>query len=205
MFRAIAVAVMIIAIALIGCSYFSGYAPKSGDIVFQDLSSPQSQAIKLATGSEYTHCGIVFKKDNDFVVYEAIGPVRVVSLQAWIHQGVSGHFVARRLDTSVQKLSDETIDKMRMIAERHLGKPYDQVFNWSDSQMYCSELVWKVYREAAGVELAPLRPLSSYQIDHPAVRQLLRERYGDSIPGAEPVVAPSDLMESDRLKQVYCN
>ncbi|MEW5797294.1 MAG: YiiX family permuted papain-like enzyme [Candidatus Zixiibacteriota bacterium] len=205
MTRPIAVVGLAFILALISCSYFSGYAPKPGDIVFQDLNSPQAQAVKLATGSQYTHCGIIFEQDNNFVVYEAVGPTRVIPLQDWIRQGVKGHFVARRIDTLLAHLTDESLARMRQVGESHLGKPYDPVFNWSDSQMYCSELVWKIYRDGLGLELAPLRKLGGYQIEHPAVRQKLRERYGDSIPLQEPVIAPADLMASERLKQVYSN
>jgi uncharacterized protein YycO len=203
----IRIAALIIAVAVIlaGCSYFSGYAPKSGDIVFQDLDSPQGSAIKLATGSQYTHCGLVFAKDNGFIVYEAVGPVRAIPLQEWIRQGVNGHFVAVRADTTGEQLNDEIIKRMRAIGEQLLGKEYDLVFNWSDSQMYCSELVWKIYREGAGLELAPLRQLGSYQLAHPAVHDKLRERYGDSIPLQESVIAPVDLIESARVKRVYSN
>ena len=196
---------VLVILLVVGCSYFSGYAPKEGDVVFQDLDSPQAQAIRLATGSQYTHCGIVFEKDHDFVVCEAIGPVRTIPLQEWIRQGVAGHFVATRLDSSGRQLDDEVLKRMKAIGDQHLGKPYDAVFNWSDSQFYCSELVWKIYREGAGIELAPLRQLGSYQLDQPAVRVKLKERYGDSIPLQEPVIAPVDILESPRMKQVYSN
>ncbi len=205
MVRILTAVLIAVAFIVVGCSYFSGYAPKAGDIVFQDLESPQGQAIKLATGSPYTHCGIIFEKDRDFVVYEAVGPVRTIPLQEWIRLGVGGHFVASRLDSSGQQLTDDIIKRMQQIGEQHLGKPYDQVFNWSDSQMYCSELVWKIYRDGAGIELSSPRQLGSYQLDHPAVRAKLQERYGDSIPLQEPVVAPVDLMESPHLKKVYSN
>lgn len=33
-----------------------------GDILFQESKSSQSKYIKVATGSRYTHCGIIYKK-----------------------------------------------------------------------------------------------------------------------------------------------
>jgi hypothetical protein len=187
------------------CTRFSGYAPKAGDIVFQDLESTQGQALKLATGSQYTHCGIVFETNGNFVVYDAVGPVRMIPLQEWIRKGVNQHFVAKRLDTLRQNLTKETLEQMRKVAERHLGKEYDPVFDWGDEQMYCSEFVWKVYQEGMGLELTPLRQLGSFQLDHPIVKAKLRERYGDSVPLARPVVSPSDLFDSENLKLVYRN
>jgi uncharacterized protein YycO len=187
------------------CTRFSGYAPKAGDIVFQDLESSQGQAVKLATGSQYTHCGIVFETNGNFVVCDAVGPVRTIPLQEWIRKGVNHHVVAKRLDTLRQNLSKETLEQMRKVAESHLGKEYDPVFDWSDDRMYCSELVWKVYQEGMGFELTPLKQLGSFRLDHPIVKAQLHERYGDSIPLAQPVVAPSDLFDSENLKLVYSN
>ena len=89
---------LLIVFCFSGCSLTS-YQPAGGDILFQDLASAQSQAVKLATHSEYTHCGIVFEVDGQFVVYEAVGPVRAVPLDQWIAQGVDGRAVAMRLDT----------------------------------------------------------------------------------------------------------
>ena len=197
--------VLVILLGAAACTRFSGYAPRAGDIVFQDLESSQSQALKLATGSEYTHCGIVFENDGSFVVYDAVGPVRTIPLQEWIRKGVNRHVVAKRLDTLRRSLTGETLEQMRLVAERHLGKDYDLVFDWSDDQMYCSELVWKVYQEGMALELTPLRQLGSFRLDHPVVKAKLQERYGDSIPLNQPVVTPSDLFDSENLKLVYQN
>jgi hypothetical protein len=49
---------------------------QSGDIIFQTSLSEQSKAIQLATKSEYSHCGIIFKEGNDYYVFEAIQPVK---------------------------------------------------------------------------------------------------------------------------------
>jgi len=198
-------AILLFVVAAVSCSRFSGYAPRAGDIVFQDLESAQGQAVKLATGSQYTHCGIVFDVEGKFMVFDAVGPVRMIPLQEWIRKGVNRHVVAKRLDTLRRSLTGETLQQMRLVAERHLGKEYDLVFSWSDDQMYCSELVWKVYQEGMGFELTPLRQLGSFQLDHPVVKAKLQERYGDSVPLAQPVVAPSDLFDSENLKLVYKN
>src|SRR5690606_34351957 len=48
---------------------------REGDIVFQTGVSDQCEAIKLATKSDYTHCGIIFKEGHEFFVYEAVQPV----------------------------------------------------------------------------------------------------------------------------------
>ncbi len=189
---------------LSGCASDS-YLPTGGDVLFQDLASAQGQAVRLATGSEYTHCGIVFEIDQGFVVYEAVGPVRAIPLDDWIAQGVGGKVVAMRLDTLYGYLTPKALEQMRSVGESHLGKSYDAVFNWSDTQIYCSELVWKIYSEGFGLHLVPPRALGDYDLTDPAVKEKLAERYGDSIPLQEPVVSPGDLADSEMLFTVYQN
>ena len=188
---------------LAGCYGRSRYEPKAGDILFQDLASSQSQAIKLATGSEYTHCGIVFKQAGHWVVYEAVGPVKETPLDEWINQGIDGKYVAKRLTPLGKYLTPAVITRMQGIANKYLGKPYDPFFEWSNERMYCSELVWKVYYEGFGIELAPLRRLGSYDLGSKIVKEKLEDRFGMTVPRNEPVVAPSDIYESPQLFVVF--
>lgn len=191
-----------VAIVLASCSG-SSYQPASGDVLFQDLESNQSMAIKLATGSEWTHVGIVFKHQGKFNVYEAVGPVRAKPLEEWINQGVGQHYVAKRLGEPGQFLTDGNIEEMKRMVNRYLGREYDFAFNWSDQKLYCSELVWKVYYYGYGLKLCDLHKLGDYDLSHEAVQQKMAERYGDNIPLDEPVVAPSDIFDSEDLYTVY--
>jgi hypothetical protein len=68
--------------------------------------------------------------------------------------------------------------------------------------MYCSELVWKIYKAGAGIELAGLRPMDSYRLNDPKVISLIQARWGDDINWKEPMVAPSDLASSPWLEVV---
>jgi len=88
---------------------------------------------------------------------------------------------------------------MRRIGRRFLGRPYDLTFEWDDRRIYCSELVWKIYKEGAGIELGRLQKLKDFDLSHPVVRKKMRERYGSSIPGDEPVISPQALFESPLL------
>ena len=47
-----------------------------GDIIFQSNISPQCRAIELATHSRYSHCGILFKKDGKWFVFERYSLLR---------------------------------------------------------------------------------------------------------------------------------
>ena len=41
---------------------------KSGDIIFQTNPKGQGKAIQLATGSKFTHCGVIFIEGRDTMV-----------------------------------------------------------------------------------------------------------------------------------------
>lgn len=45
---------------------------------------------------------------------------------------------------------------MKQIGEKFKGKPYDIYFEWSDDKIYCSELVWKIYKHALDIEIGQL-------------------------------------------------
>jgi hypothetical protein len=182
-------------------SYLESIRP--GDVVFQDLKTSQSLAIKLATQSEYTHCGVVFESDGKLVVYEAVQPVIVTPLDVWVDRGIDSFFVAKRLLGADSLLSSESLDSMQAVGRHYLGRDYDIYFNWSDDQLYCSELVWKVYNQGAGVVLVEPRLMREYDLSNPAVQAKMKERYGDNPPLDHPMVAPGDLFNSEKLNEVY--
>jgi uncharacterized protein YycO len=177
-------------------------ALKDGDIVFQSFPSRQSNAVKLATQSEYSHCGIVFFEGGLPIVWEAVQPVRRTPLDEWIGRDTTGHYVVKRLRGADSLLSPKIVDSMKSVARGYLGRDYDIYFAWSDNELYCSEFVWKLYYTGAGVKLVSLRRLGDYDLSHPEVQKTMFERWGESFPADEPVVAPQDLYDSDLLELI---
>ena len=171
---------------------------KDGDIIFQRSNSRQAQAIALATHSDYTHMGIVFFEAGVPFVYEAIQPVCKTPLKVWITRGEGGRYIAKRLKDS------SALNIARLLSEVNsmMGKDYDWLFEWTDDRIYCSELVWKAYLRATGLEIGRLRTLGNFNLAHPAVRQLMKERYGDNVPLKMSVIAPCDIFESSLLVTV---
>lgn len=175
---------------------------REGDILFQTSRSAQSRAIQLATHSKYSHMGILFRDGRRWMVYEAVQPVKRTPLEAWIRRGAGGHVVVKRLRDGERRLPPPVVERMKNIGMRFLGRPYDLAFEWSDNRIYCSELVWKIYREGAGLELGALQTLRDFDLSHPAVKAKLRERYGSQPPLDEPVIAPQRIFDCPDLKTV---
>jgi uncharacterized protein YycO len=178
---------------------------KNGDLIFQTSLSGQSKAIQVATHSKYSHCGIIYTDGNDFFVFEAVQPVKRTPLDKWIARGENGKFVIKRLKNAEKVLTPETLQKMKQVGEEFMGKNYDLTFEWSDNKIYCSELIWKVYQRATGIEIGKLQKLSDFDLTSEAVKKKMTERYGNKIPINEIVISPSSIFDSELLITVKTN
>jgi uncharacterized protein YycO len=89
-------------------------------------------------------------------------------------------------------------------AKRQLGKQYDLKFEWSDNKMYCSELVWKIYR-SSGYTLSDPKTFSEYDLTNGIVKNEIKRRYGSSINMNEKIVSPVDLYNSPIVRTIYSN
>jgi len=156
---------------------------KDGDIIFQ---------------SSYSHCGIIFYENNVAYVYEAVQPVGKRTLESWIESGVNEKYVVKRLKDSTIIGTNE-LAEMKKFVLNQFGKNYDGVFNWSDKEMYCSELVYKCYLNACQIKLTTPLPLRDFNIDGPIVRKVMKQRYGNEIPYDELMVSPDQLFKSSKL------
>lgn len=178
---------------------------KEGDIIFQISLSSQSQAIQKATKSLYSHCGIIYKNKDEFYVYEAVQPVKLTSLDKWIARGKDKHYVVKRLKDADNILTLKTLAKMKREGEKFMGKNYDLTFEWSDEKMYCSELIWKIYKRAANIEVGKLQKLREFDLTDKVVKQQIKEHYGNNIPMNETVISPASIFDSELLTEVDSN
>lgn len=174
-------------------------ALRDGDIIFQTSRSSQSVAIQRATHSPWSHMGVIIHRDGKPYVFEAIATVRYTPLDKWIARGQEGHFVVKRVAGGLTK---EQAGKLRREAGDYAGKPYDLYFEWSNERIYCSELVWKMYKRALGVELGARQKLREFDLTDKAVRAKMRERYGSSVPLAESVISPAAMFSASGLETV---
>jgi Permuted papain-like amidase enzyme, YaeF/YiiX, C92 family len=178
---------------------------QNGDIIFQTSKSSQSKAIQLATNSKYSHMGLIYETDGNFFVYEAVQPVKLTKLDDWIKRGENLHYVVKRLKDSEKILTSENLKKMKDFGDKFKGKNYDIYFEWSDDKIYCSELVWKIYKEALDIEIGDLQELREFDLTNDIVKNKMKERYGDKVPLDEKVISPSTMFNSDKLLTISEN
>src|SRR5690606_33057029 len=126
---------------------------KTGDMVFQNTNqsaNPAQIAIMMASGTEYTHMGLVeIDAKGRAQVIEAVGPVRVIALDKWIKNGVDEKVTIKR----IKDLSEEDAKAAVSRARAYLGRPYDHFFYESRDQIYCSELVYAAFKEGPKIDV----------------------------------------------------
>lgn len=178
---------------------------QNGDIIFQTSQSKQCEAVKIATNSKFSHCGIIYIEDGKTYVYEAVQPVKMTLLEDWISHGKDNKYAVKRLKDADKILIKEVLHKMKSYGKSMNNKDYDLYFEWSDDKIYCSELVWKIYKNGANIELCKTKKLKDFNLNNPMVKSIMKERYGNKIPFNEAVVAPSQLYESEMVETIFNN
>lgn len=195
---------------LIGLYFFisSGFSNKqtstfqNGDIIFQTSQSKQCTAVRIATRSIYSHCGIIYIEKNKVYVYEAVGPVKMTPFNEWIQHGKDSKYVVKRLKNASTELTPAIFSKIKASGAKYKGKSYDIYFGWSDDKIYCSELVWKIYKQGANIEVGKLQKLKEFDLSSKEVKAILKERYGEDVPLDEIVISPKSIFDSELLETV---
>lgn len=157
---------------------------QEGDVVFIESQSSQSPYIKVGTMSKWTHCGVVVNTPEGLKVLEASKTVKLTPFSKFIGAAKNGNWCVKRPD---QKLSASISYK------KYLGQPYDLEFKFDNGKMYCSELVWLIYKDH-GIELCKPRKVSSFICTKiPRVKKLMDKR---KISMDQYAVAPVDLYKA---------
>jgi hypothetical protein len=195
--------IILIVLGSSGYSFSEEYRPEDGDVIFQTSRSTQSLVIQLATKSKYSHVGIIYIKNGQPFVFEAIEPVMFTPLADWVDRGDDGHYVVKRLLKAKEWLTSEARESMLEVSKTFEGRHYDHYFEWSDERIYCSELIWKIYKRGLGLEVGKLKKMSEFDFSDPLVQGKVRERFGDSFPKDEIVISPAAIFASDLLVTVY--
>lgn len=175
---------------------------REGDLIFQTCKSAVGIVIRDATNSWFDHLGIVTKRDGQWFVYEAIEPVVFTPLGEWVERGVLSQATVMRLKDASPLASPAKHAAFEAEMESNAGKHYDYLLRWSDDGMYCSELVWKVFHSALGVNLCPTRRFSDFNLGAKSVKLYVAKLYKGKPPLAETVVSPRDVFDSPLLERV---
>lgn len=182
-----------------GLAHLATYRPREGDVVFQSLPNAELvEAIEGITESPLSHCGVVMRNaDGRWVVHEAIGVVRETPLYLWIVRGRGA-----RLDVWRWRGIDAAeMAELRAALGRYAGKSYDYRYAPDDTEIYCSELVFKAYRDAYAVEFGAWENLGD--LNWRPHERFIREMEGGALPLGRSMITPVALTRSPELAKVY--
>ncbi len=174
------------------------YHPALGDFLFQSFPhSPLTDAIEGCSGSPLSHCGIVKQTEGKWVVIEAVGPVKETPLSEWIAQGRDNAFAAYRFRAPLA----EKIPAIISAAEKYEGRPYDIHYDFDDTKIYCSELLWKATRDATGVKLGKIQKLG--ELKWQPYEEVIRYIENGALPLDREMITPRSVAEDSRLEEIF--
>ncbi len=106
-------------------AYSSPTDMQVGDLIFQKSQSSQSKAIAEATGSEWSHVGILVKNSkNQWYVAEAIQPLTATELSRWVLRGKNKEFLVLRHPRFKSTMISNLYSELR----KYEGMNYDIYF-----------------------------------------------------------------------------
>jgi hypothetical protein len=164
---------------------------RDGDIILRRGQTwISSTVMALDKRAGYSHAGIVvFLDDTAHVVHvepggvDGAGHVVIESLTDFLRAGRASAFALYRLREHLQDAVPAALEAARSYAAARL--PFDERFDVDDpSRFYCTELVWRAFRNA-GVDIVPEfrhRPAPAW--------------------GGPPLILISDLQTSELLERV---
>jgi hypothetical protein len=131
---------------------------RSGDIIFRRGSSAESQAVMTVdVGSSFSHVGIISQENGATLVIhvtpgEGVADVtKIEPIQEYLRSDRALAATAYRVVTDDPSQTEAAVQIAKDYAERRT--PFDNAFDLtSDDALYCTELVWRAYKNA-GIDL----------------------------------------------------
>ena len=180
--------------------YTFQYQPQLGDVVVQSLPRGElTELIEGATKSNYSHVGIVVKKEGEFLINEAIVNVHDTPIFNWIRRGRRNKFAVYRLKPEYQVHIFKTIAEL----EKYQGLYYDFSYDFDDVYIYCSELIFKAFKDASGLEMGEIKRLG--QLNWQPYKKTILKMENGRLPLDRTMITPIDLVKSEYLEKVYDN
>lgn len=184
---------------------------RTGDLVFHESASAQAAAIRVATGSRYTHMGMIRRTDTGLYVVEAARTVSETPLRDFLARGVGQDYSVYRIEALTPAAADSAVAASLAYA----GRPYDIFFRLDPDRIYCSELPFYAFRQI-GIELGRTERMGDLSIDTPEGRAIFLSRWQDhpdcdgtdrdgcwALIQAQEIVTPVSIAEDPQLKRVY--
>jgi hypothetical protein len=169
-----------------------------GDMIFQSLPRGELvDAIEGVSQSEWSHCGILVRREGKWMVAESIGQVRYTPLHLWIVRGRKSKIASYRL----KSLPADLEKKLEPPIEELLDRLYDFSYAPEDNEIYCSELIYKVYERGTGIKIGEWEKLGT--LNWQPHEKFIRGLEGGELPLDRPMITPVGLTRSPLVEKVF--
>lgn len=123
---------------------------RTGDLIFREGPSPESHAVKLASGAQYSHVGLLCR-DTLSQMWTVVHAVPDEDEPELVKQEPLALFLRsdRAVSACTIRIScpDSVADAAACYALGKVGTPFDTDYSLADTtRLYCTELVWQAYR-----------------------------------------------------------
>ena len=120
---------------------------KNGDVLLQPLACWSCSLIEAQENSIFSHIGVYLRINNQDMVAEAYGKVKLVTLSEFLAKTEKNQKVLVRRHVDFEKLGEQFNQKVMS----YIGNPYDSMFLWDNyikdkEAIYCSELLYKAMK-----------------------------------------------------------
>jgi len=121
-------------------------------------------------------------------------------LKTFLLRGRGGGCAVYRLREECRAHIPETL----RCCEKYLGRPYDIRYRMDDEKIYCSELVFKAFRDATdGQQLGNLVKFGDMNWE--PYEMLIRQIEGGPVPVDREMITPRDLAKARQLEPVFAH
>lgn len=154
---------------------------KDGDVIFRLGDArvlfgyfPFSRFIARASGSKFSHTGIVeIKNGNPYIYDTSKFGVQRQPLSVWMLDNI-GHIGVKRLQTKYQDRIPQVLKYCHDVYQA--GVPFDYQLDPDDSALYCVEMTEKAFRSASLPLSKPVR-LGDMENAHKLIGRILVFQY----------------------------
>ncbi|WP_223274125.1 YiiX/YebB-like N1pC/P60 family cysteine hydrolase [Subsaximicrobium wynnwilliamsii] len=127
---------------------------QEGDLLFQNLNCGElCNAIEAVTegidGKDFSHIALVVNVNDTLKVIEAIGNnVQINSLETFFSRSGDTAKIENVTVGRLKKQYKNLIPKAIAEAKKIIGQPYDNIFLLNNGKMYCSEMIYEIFKES---------------------------------------------------------
>ncbi|MEM6379793.1 MAG: YiiX/YebB-like N1pC/P60 family cysteine hydrolase [Bacteroidota bacterium] len=192
---------------------YSKFKLKSGDILFQDSDcGPFCESIEKVTfgiqGSKFSHVGLVIPKNGKLIVLEAISAgVVETPLDSFFIRSFDADNNSKVVVGRMKQEHEQLISQAIKFAKSKLGLAYDEVFDITNNQYYCSELIYDAFKFANNDQ--PIFELQPMTYKDPETNKIFPiwadyfQKLNVSVPEGEPGLNPGGMSKSDYIDIVH--